>query len=167
MERNDIPASRDERTQLETLLDHARATVVWKCEGISEQLAHVTPLPTSPLVSIASIVNHLRWDENVWFSVRLHGEPDLAPSSEEDPDGEFRVAAQMTMPQLVADYEAECAKSRAAIAGLPLETPLKYTRDNGFQPDVRWTILHMLDETARHNGHLDLLREMADGAKGY
>jgi len=167
MERNDMPESFDDRAQLTTFLNHARATVVWKCEGIGEELAHATPFPASPLMSIASVVNHLRWDENGWFSVNLLGDADHTPSTEEDPDGEFRIAANMPLAQIIADYEAECARSNAAIASLPLETPLKYTRRNGFRPDLRWTILHMIDETARHNGHLDILRETADGAKGY
>jgi hypothetical protein len=73
----------------------------------------------------------------------------------------------MTLRQVVEEYAQQCARNNAVIAGLPLETPLQYTRDNGYRPDLRWTILHMIDETARHNGHLDILREMADGAKGY
>ena len=162
-----MPLSFDDRAQLTTFLNHARATVVWKCSGISEELAHATPLPASPLMSIASVVNHLRWDENGWFTVNLLGEPDTSPFSGEDPDEEFRVAAGIPLAQIVADYAAECARSDLAIASVPLETPLKYTRRNGFRPDLRWTILHMIDETARHNGHLDILREMADGATGY
>jgi hypothetical protein len=73
----------------------------------------------------------------------------------------------MTMAEILDDYQAECAKNRDVVASLPLETPLQYSRPSGFTPDLRWTILHMIDETARHNGHLDILREMADGATGY
>lgn len=166
MERTDIPASPDERTLIATMLDYARATVHLKCDGISEEHAHATPLDDSPLMSIAGVVNHLRWVENSWFEVRLLGKPDLGPWTEADPDGEFTIASRMTMAEILAGYEAECAKNRGVIASLPLETPLKYTRPNGFTPDLRWTILHLIEETARHNGHLDILREMADGVTG-
>ena len=73
--RSDVPAEWDDRTQLTTLLDYARATVHARCAGISEPDARRALLPASPLMTISGLVSHLRWVEHGWFEVGFLGEP--------------------------------------------------------------------------------------------
>jgi len=86
--RTDIPAGWDERTTLTTFLDYVRA----KCEHLAEADARRAPLPGSPLMTLAGLVNHLRWVEYFWLQVMLLGEEDHGPWTEEDPDREMRIA---------------------------------------------------------------------------
>jgi hypothetical protein len=163
--RTDVPVAWDERTQLTTLLDYARATVHAKCAGIAEEDARRAPLPGSPLMTISGLVSHLRWVEYHWFEVALLGEEYHGPCTNEDPDREMRIATGIPIAQLLAEYESSCARYRKLAASLDLDTPSK-RRLEGELFDLRYVLLHLIEETARHNGHIDILREMADGVTG-
>ncbi|HVK20525.1 MAG TPA: DinB family protein [Actinokineospora sp.] len=161
--RIDPPRTGGELDQLNAFLDYLRGTVVRKTHGLSEEDAHRVLLP-SELMTVAGLLSHLRWVEAWWFDVVLNGQPDRAPYTDEDPDREFRIAADMTVARLVDDYEAQCAVSREIVGGLPLDHVATYL--DGKQVNVRWVIIHMIEETARHAGHLDIIREQLDGATG-
>ena len=122
MPRTDIPAGWDERTVLTTFLDYVRATVHAKCEDLAEADARRAPLPGSPLMTLAGLVNHLRWVEYFWFQVMLLGEDDHGPWTEEDPDREMRIAVEVLIAQLLDEYEAQCARYRDLVASLELDT---------------------------------------------
>ena len=98
MPRTDIPAGWDERTVLTTFLDYVRTTVHAKWEHLTEDDARRAPLPSSPLMTLAGLVNHLRWVEYYWFQVMLLGEEDHGPWTEEDPDREMRIAVAVRSP---------------------------------------------------------------------
>src|SRR6266545_3883004 len=68
--------------------------------------------------------------------------------------------------RLLEEYEAQCARNRELAAGLDLDTPSKRTISTGEPVTLRWILFHMVEETARHNGHIDILRELADGVTG-
>ncbi len=165
---DDVPDRWDERTVLTTMLDYVRDTVPAKCAGISEADARRAPLPGSPLMTISGIVSHLRWVEYSWIELKLlGGTEDRAPWTEEDPDREMRIATQIPIATLLADYSAACARHRDLVAPLDLDTPSR--GDLGWRDEpvtLRWILQHLIEETARHNGHLDILREMADGVTG-
>src|SRR5215469_936864 len=101
---DDIPASFDERTVLTTMLDYARDTVHAKCEGLSEADARRAPLPGSPLMTISGLVSHLRWVETSWIEEVLLGRAIETPGTDEDPDREFRIALEMPLAEVLADY---------------------------------------------------------------
>lgn len=166
MTRTDVPPAWDERTLLNTFLDYARSTVRAKCAGLSEEDARRAPLETSPLMTISGLVSHLRWVEYSWFSIDLLGGPDEGPWTEEDPDREMRIAVRIPLPQLLDEYDAQTAKNRELAASLDLDTQSVRTMRNGKPVTLRWILFHLIEETARHNGHLDLLRELADGVTG-
>jgi uncharacterized damage-inducible protein DinB len=155
----------DERSLLTQFLDWQRATVRLKCEGVAESDAHRAHLPSSPLMTMAGLVSHLRWIENWWFETNLLGEPDRAPWTDEDPDAEMRVDG-VPLAQLLDQYDAQCARSREIIAGLDLDTLERGSGAGGEPASLRWILLHMIEETARHNGHLDAIRELTDGVTG-
>jgi uncharacterized damage-inducible protein DinB len=165
MLRTDIPPGWDERTILTTFLDYVRATVHAKCEHLAEVDARRAPLSTSPLMTLAGLVNHLRWVEYFWFQVMLLGEEDHGPWTDEDPDREMRIAVEVPIAQLLDEYEEQCARYRDLVASLDLDTLSKRTF-SGRPVTLRWILFHLVEETARHNGHLDILRELADGVTG-
>lgn len=166
MSRTDLPATFDERAMLTTFLDFTRATVHAKCADAAEVTARTAPLPTSPLMTLSGIVNHLRWVENWWFEVVFQDLPNLAPWTEEDIDREWRIAVERPIEDLLAEYEQQCARNRELLARTDLDTPAKVTVRDGQTVTLGWIVMHMIEETARHNGHLDLLRELADGVIG-
>jgi hypothetical protein len=166
VKRTDTPTSWDERTTLTTFHDYVRATVLAKCEGLSSEDARRAPLATSPLMTVAGIVNHLRWNEHWWFEVMFLGDEDRGPWTDEDPDAEFKVALTMPLGRLLVEYEAQCERVRERIAGIDLDTLSKGKDSRGGHLTLRWVIGHMTEETARHNGHLDILRELIDGTTG-
>ncbi len=164
---DDLPSTFDERTVLTTLLDYARDTVHAKCAGISDDDARRAPLPTSPLMTISGLVSHLRWVEYSWIEVTLLGGEDNGPWTEEDPDREMRIALDVPIAQLLAEYRASCDRYRELVAALDLDTQSKGVLSWHPEPvTLRWILCHLIEETSRHNGHLDVLRELADGVRG-
>ncbi|GAB3481377.1 DinB family protein [Amycolatopsis cihanbeyliensis] len=152
-----------ERDQLNDFLDHQRATVVWKCSGITDEQARRQFVP-SELTTIATLLAHLRWVEHYWFEVVLDGRPDdWEEALRADQDAEFRPGLTVPVPTLIAQYEQQCATSREIAAKLEVgqEVPFRGRRIN-----LRWVLIHMIEETARHAGHVDLLRELTDGLTG-
>ncbi|MBB6121416.1 DinB family protein [Nocardiopsis algeriensis] len=164
--RVDPPLAADERTMLTTWLEWHRATVHAKCAGLDPSLSSAAPLPTSPLMTVGGVVSHLRWVEAYWFETVMLNQPDLGPGGKGDPDAEWRRGAEAPLGLLLEEYEAQCAGSREITAKLELGSSARREREPGSRPTLRWVLMHMVEETARHNGHLDLLRELADGARG-
>ncbi|GGX44178.1 DinB family protein [Streptomyces fructofermentans] len=165
-ERTDTPGSWDEQTTLAALLDYTRATVHAKCAGLSDADALGAPLPGSPLMTVAGLVSHLRWVEYYWIRVVFLGGEDILPGTEDDPDAEMRIAPGVPLGRLLAEYEAQCADFRVLVAGLDPDDRAKQPISGDRYPTLRWILLHLVEETARHNGHLDILRELADGVTG-
>lgn len=164
---DDIPSSWDERTILITFLDYARDTVHAKCAGLQDAGARRAPLPGSPLMTISGLVNHLRWVESSWIETTLLGRSIDTPWTDDDPDREFRIALQVPLSQLLAEYRAVCARHRDLVASLDLDTPSRGALAWRTEPvTLRWILFHLTEETARHNGHIDILRELADGTRG-
>ncbi|MGW3913743.1 DinB family protein [Streptomyces sp. NPDC005070] len=164
--RTDRPRDWDERSQLATFLDYARATARAKCEDVSAEDARKAPLPGSPLMTLSGLINHLRWVEYYWFQVVFLGEEDEGPWTDEDPDREMRIAVDFPLAQLLGEYEEQSARYRTLVAEHDLDTKAKRAGRDGTHVDLRWIVLHLVEETARHNGHLDILRELADGRTG-
>ncbi len=167
--RTDPPTSGPELLQLTAFLDFLRETVLLKCEGLSaEQLAQ--PLPPSSL-TLGGLLNHLALVEDGWFRYAFSGLPRSAPWNEvdwdADPDFEFRSAAQLSPDELRARYRETIARSRDVVARAESLDQLSVrTGNDGRHRDLRWVLIHLIEETARHAGHADLLREAVDGTVG-
>ncbi|MCI0688206.1 MAG: DinB family protein [Sporichthyaceae bacterium] len=154
-----------ERGMLEEFLDWHRATVHRKVAGLSE--ADARKRLVGSVTTAAGIVKHLAEVERWWFQMVLAGRDDVPMlSTVDDPDADFRVAGTDTVAGLLAGYEAECAISRRLVADVPDLDFVAPRTVRGKQYSLRWILLHMLEETARHNGHLDILREQLDGSTG-
>jgi uncharacterized damage-inducible protein DinB len=164
---DDVPVRWDERAVLTTMLAYVRDTVHVKCAGLSDEQARRAPLPGSPLTTISSLVSHLRWVEYYWIRVVLLGEPDQMPVTEEDPDAEMRLGLSVPLDRLLAEYRASCDQLTGLVAPLDLGTESRGTLHWREEPvTLRWVLMHLIEETARHNGHIDILRELADGQTG-
>ena len=167
MTRDDRPGageSWDERSLLLTMLRYTQQTAVAKVSGLSQELARTTPLPTSPRMSPANVLNHLRWVERSWVQERLLGGDDDGPWTKENPDAEFDEGSVLPLDEVIRLYEEEAARTRAVFAEHDLDAVMAKATKSPIT--ARWILLHLIEETARHNGHLDIMREMADGSVG-
>jgi uncharacterized damage-inducible protein DinB len=159
----------DEPTQLAQWLDYHRATLVTKASGLTkEQLA--ARLGPSTL-TLAGLVKHMALVEDGWFQETLLGvplpEPWAGAPFDDDPDWDFTSAVDDEPDELLALYAAACERSRAAVRQVgDLDAPAVELHPEGHRYNLRWILLHMIEETARHNGHADLLRESVDGETG-
>ena len=163
--RPDVPFIGDEAGLVGAWLDWHRDTVVVKCEGLAEDRAWLAPLPASPLTTAAGLVQHLTAVESYWFEIVMAGLDVPRHWTTEDPDLEWRPRPGSGLAEALAAYRAQCAVSRRVAAGFAPDD-LCRARRHGHDVSVRWVLLHMIEETARHNGHLDAVRELADGVVG-
>jgi hypothetical protein len=147
---------------LESMLDFYRATVVNKVAGLTDAQAFTAAVPPSVLTP-ATVVKHLAGTERFWFSIDFADLDVPWPWTDDDLHSNFRIEPGDTLATIVADYVEECARSRRAIASADLDDP---ARGEDMDFTLRFAMLHLIEETARHCGHLDLLREVTDGVVG-
>jgi len=163
------PVTADERTQLTGWLDLQRSLVRMKAKGLSEADAHRALLTTSPLMTVAGIVSHLRWVEYSWFHLDLLGVPDTGQTPWREnghPDAEMLVEG-IPLARLLDEYDEECARSNAIVAKHSLDDVEQRVKRSSEPASVRFILCHMIEETARHVGHLDIIRELIDGHTSY
>ncbi|MCB5183158.1 DinB family protein [Streptomyces antimicrobicus] len=155
-----------EREMLEGWLEYHRATLAWKCQGLTEEQLRRAPLAPSEL-TLLGLVRHLTEVERYWFRIVMLGEdlPDLY-STREDVDGDFHFGEADTFDHGRRMWQGEIELARAAVAELPLDAQSVGRSRHGEVFNLRWIYTHMIEEYARHNGHADLLREQIDGATG-
>ena len=153
-------------------LDFQRATLAWKSGGLSTaELAAAFGVST---MTIGGLLKHMAYVEEHWFSRMLHGRDRQPPWDTvdwaADPDWEWHTAAGDTPEQLHAMWSGAVSSSReltaAALADGGLDGLARRAWDSGEAPSLRWILLHMIEEYARHNGHADLIRESIDGLTG-
>ncbi|MEY2849065.1 MAG: hypothetical protein RI885_1732 [Actinomycetota bacterium] len=168
MRTDPLPTS-GELDSLTQYLDYQRATVLLKTDGLDrEQLAQTLP-PSS--LTLGGLLNHLALVEDSWMDERFLGRPEAEPWASvdwvADPDWEFHTAAELEPEMLRQRYLDACDRSRAAVAGADGADQLSATAlSTGESFTLRWVLLHLIEETARHIGHADLLRESIDGVVG-
>ncbi len=170
--RPEPPLAGDEAATLLGFLDFHRATLAWKCEGLDAAGLNATVVKSS--MTLGGMLKHLAFVEEIWFSRRLHDREIGPPWSEvdwdADEDWDWHSAAEDTPEQLRALWQNTVEKSRAevaeALAAGGLDQPARRGMSDGRHPSLRWILVHMVEEYARHNGHADLIRESIDGATG-
>ena len=170
--RPEPPTSAGELDTLLGFLDYQRATLEWKTRGLDA--AGLGATVGASAMTLGGLLKHLAFVEDYWFTYRLHerapAEPFRSHDWDGDPDWDWRSAAADSPEDLRALWTAACERSRAAAAdaladgGLDRLAALPW--DNGDTPSLRWIVVHMIEEYARHNGHADLLRESVDGETG-
>jgi uncharacterized damage-inducible protein DinB len=169
-ERPHTPKTGNELDTLSGFLDHYRATLRLKCAGLTpEQLAERSVPPSS--LSLLGLVRHMAEVERGWF--RGFADEDTEPRyySDDDPDGDFDnvQATQQQVDDAFGYWRAEIEHAREVVAAAS-DLDQSFTRVRGGREQtisLRWVVVHMIEEYARHCGHADFLRERIDGATGY
>jgi len=153
-----------ERDALTQQLDFHRATLLRKLDGLDDESLR-RPMTASG-VSLLGLVKHLAETEHGWF-VKIYAglpEPDLY-ATDDDPEAEFHVGPDETADTLVGQYLSTCERARALVAAGGLDDVVRTPWDA--EVNLRAILVHMVQETARHNGHADIIREAIDGATGH
>jgi hypothetical protein len=156
-----------EKHALVRFLDAQRRRVFTILDGLPPETLRRPALPSG--WTCVELVHHLALEERLWFRGIVAGEPVPLPESADDDGAEWRVDPDEP-PETVFDlYRDEIARAAAIIAATPLDAPPRrlFERWPDWRiPDARWVVLHMIEETARHLGHLDAARELLDGRTG-
>lgn len=151
-------------------LDLHRATLVSRVAGLTQEQLGRTLAPST--LTLAGLIKHLALVEDSWFIEDMTGdalpEPWRSAPFDDDPDWELHSAVDDSPEELLALYAAACSRSRAIVARIgdldALSAGVSKRGEGHFS--LRWIMLHMIEETARHNGHADLIRESIDGLTG-
>ncbi|MFC7615303.1 DUF664 domain-containing protein [Actinokineospora soli] len=154
------PHATDELRLQREFLDFLRRTAVAKLDGLDLALATAAPMPTSPRMTALGVIKHLTAVERYWISIACAG-AELPSLWAGDPDPSWDLSESDSPASVIAAYEAEWARSAAALDGKRADD----VAADG-ERTVRWVLAHVVQETARHVGHLDFLRELADGEVG-
>jgi uncharacterized damage-inducible protein DinB len=166
------PLAGDEVATLFAYLDYHRATLRWKCEGLDAEALSRTVASSS--LTLGGLLKHMALVEESWFSERLLGRelgsPWDAVDWDADRDWDFHSAPDDSPVELLDQWQRSVAIARAgvaeALASGGLDQPIARGWPDGRTPSLRWVVVHMSEEYARHNGHADLLREAIDGETG-
>ncbi len=155
-----------DREAMEGWLELYRDTVLVKVAGLSADQMCARPLGPSTL-SLAGLVRHFRFVEQYWFAKIATGLPEPLHYTEKSFNGDLDDPSPATLWDDYDGYVAEVERSRGLAAAITdLDAPLPGLR-HGKAVNLRWVLLHMIEEYARHLGHMDLIRERLDGATGY
>ncbi len=154
-----------ERETLGGFLDWYRAVVERKVEGLTLDDAKREMTPSG--LSALGTLNHLAWVERGWFRETFAGEDVEAIDVDGDNSAEFAVGDDDTVASVISFYRSEVDQARRIVRGAPSLDALS-ARETNYRERVslRWILVHMVEETARHAGHLDLMREAIDGQVG-
>lgn len=156
----------NERVTLEAFLDYYRDALAAKVRGLSEEDARRRLVPS--VTTLAGLIKHMTRVEASWFQRRLAQLPladiPLLQSWVDDPDSDFQVAEDETVEDLLSRYAEQCRVSRATAARFDLDHVVPHPALG--EVSMRWIVVHMIEETARHAGHADILREQIDGTTG-
>jgi uncharacterized damage-inducible protein DinB len=155
---DELVAGAGERAVLEAFLDLYRDIVVRKATGISDESARARRVPSA--TTIAGVVKHLAAIEDEWFIGVLGGTTTATAA-----DDGWTVDPDESIAAILESYRGACDRSRAIAARLDLDDAVAHPRLH--RVSLRWVYVHMVEETARHAGHLDILREQTDGATGF
>jgi hypothetical protein len=142
--------------QLRATLDGLRAAVLRKLAGLSDEDARRSTVGSG--TNLAGLVQHLTFVESMWFEQIVAGRKATRG------DRSMRVDPSVSLRTLRAGYRAACAASNEIIASVgDARAPVRH---NGKTRDLRWVLLTVIEETARHAGHADIIREQIDGQTG-
>ena len=164
MTRTDTPFEGSDKELLEAFLDYHRATLLLKTEGLSEADLRRPLTPSG--TNLLGLVKHLAFVERWWFQWIFAGDEVDFPWTEDDPDADFGIGPGESSEQIFALYRAETERNRAIVTDAGLEAEAQRAHGGKARPRLRWVLLHLIQETARHNGHADIVRELIDGSTG-
>jgi uncharacterized damage-inducible protein DinB len=163
----DIPRTGDEIETLNAFLDYYRAALVDRAWGLTHEQLQANLAPST--LTLSRLIGHMAGVEYWWFADRFAGaDPDPVAESldwDSDPDAEMTYAQTLGVDELLSWFDAACEDSRTRVAvaeSLDQISARPHPRD-GYRWNLRWILVHMIEEYARHCGHADLIRQSIDG----
>lgn len=156
----------DHPTELDALgkcLDDYRSICRWKVEGLTREQAMAPGVESG--TSVLGIIKHLAFVERFWYQTVLGGVEVDYPWTDDDPDADWRIEDDDTIESILALFDGEVSISQQIHSGLT--SPDAVVAVGTRRESVRNVLIHMVEEIARHAGHLDILREQIDGATGW
>jgi uncharacterized damage-inducible protein DinB len=160
------PTHANEVPMLLSWLEFHRSTLAMKCAGLSDDQLREASVPPSSL-TLLGLVRHMSKVERIWFRSVFAGEDaERLYSTDASPDGDFDDLASLPVSEVFDVWQRECAAARRVQASAKTLDDLSAAERHGRKVSMRWILVHMIEEYARHNGHADLLRERIDGKTG-
>jgi hypothetical protein len=157
-----VPFTANEKDSLWVALDRHRDAVLWKLEGLDDATLRREMTPSG--TNLLGLVKHLGSVEYGWFCMTFGRETEPLPFDEDDENADLRAAPGETTADILAYHGRARTAADRAIGELGIEE--MGTAWFGEAVSLRWVLVHMLEETARHAGHVDILRELVDGMTG-
>lgn len=157
-----VPPTGGEKESLHASLNRHREVVLWKVEDLDDAALRRPMTPTG--TNLLGLVKHLAAVEYSWFSETFDRATEPLPFDDDDENADLRVTPDETTADILAFYARARAASDEVIAEQELDDT--GTAWYGDEVSLRWVLIHMIEETARHTGHMDILRELIDGAVG-
>lgn len=151
-----------EKEILENYLDWYRETLLIKVEGLSDADMKRRLVPSE--TTLFGIVHHLAYVERWWFQDVFLGRTVEYPWTDDDPDADWHIEGSISSDEAIALYTQECEISKQIVAEADLEDRAQHDEFQDMM--LRRIVVHMIEETARHVGHADIIRELIDGATG-
>jgi uncharacterized damage-inducible protein DinB len=166
MARAEPPYAADERTMLVSFLDHYRETMVMMLDDLTEEQARWAPALTAN--ALIGMINHLAYVEDWWFNECFLGAESALPQDifEADRDAEMKPPADQTVAFTIERYRQRWERSNEIAATASLDDVVAHEKMRARGVTLRWILVHMIEETARHAGHADITRELIDGTTG-
>ncbi|WP_092532380.1 DinB family protein [Amycolatopsis arida] len=157
-----VPFTGGEKESLHASLDQYRDVVLWKLDGLDDERLRRPMTPSG--TNLLGLVKHLAAVEYAWFCQTFGYPTEPLPFDDEDENADLRVTPDESTADILAFY----GRARAAADRVITEHDLDHLGTAWFGDPVslRWVLIHMIEETARHAGHLDVVRELIDGATG-
>ena len=157
-----VPFTGGEKQSLHASLERHRDAVLWKLEGLGDADLRRPMTPSG--TNLLGLVKHLAAVEYGWFCDTFGRQAEPLPFDDDEPDADLRVGPDESTEDVLAFYARARAASDKAIEEVGLEET--GTAWFGDAVSMRWVLIHMIEETARHAGHADILRELIDGMAG-
>lgn len=162
--RVDPPISGSEKEVLLGFADFLRQTILLKLDGLDDEQVRRAHQPSG--LTLLGITKHLAYVERSWFQNTFLGEDVEFPWTEEDPDADWRIEPDETTEDIVTLYRREITISNRITAKHDLNDAARKVSPSHEGLQLRWILAHIIEETARHAGHADLIREAIDGQTG-
>lgn len=167
-----VPPVADEREGLLAFVAQQRDALRIAAFGLTDEQARATP--TVSTLSVGGLIKHVTAMERGWIDLVLQRPRPAMEEAEAQYGADFQMGPDESLADLLADLEAAAGETEAAIAGIAdLGQAVPVPRGVPWYPDdidawsVRWVLLHLVEEIARHAGHADIVREAIDGATGF
>jgi len=164
-----VPPVADEREGLLAYLAQQRAVIRVAAYGLTDEQARAVPTPSA--LSVGGLIKHVISVESYWIDLAAQRE---LPNSQDEYEANFRLGADETMQSVLDRYDVVAKETESFIAGVAdLGQPVPVPQGVPWFPadveawSVRWVLLHLIQETARHAGHADIVRESIDGATAF